>query len=216
MLYFSCENYKQTMKHAIILLISVCTLLSATYRFNGDGLKTGDEAPGTDIEMTALDGSSTTLEDLQGRNGTCVIFSCNTCPYVIAWEDRYPELQKVCEDKGVSLVLINSNEAKRKGADSLEKMKEHAQEKGYADVHYLVDANHKLADAFGANRTPEVFLFNGDMQLMYQGAIDDNMKNADEVEQPYLTNAIINMVAEKPIDPDLTKSIGCTIKRVKS
>ena len=113
-------------------------------------------------------------------------------------------------------MLINSNEAKRDGADSLEEMVKHAKEKGYADVHYLVDEDHVVADAFGANRTPEVFLFDAEMKLAYQGAIDDNMKEASKVEKPYLTNAIENMVAGKPADPDLTKSIGCTIKRLKS
>lgn len=204
------------MKYTIILLITATSLLSATSRFLGDGLTTGDKAPATDIEMTALDGSKNSLGDLVGENGICVIFSCNTCPYVIAWEDRYPELQKVCEERGVSLVLINSNEAKRDGADSLEEMVKHANEKGYADVHYLVDEDHVVADAFGANRTPEVFLFDAEMKLAYQGAIDDNMKDASKVEKPYLTNAIENMVAGNPADPDLTKSIGCTIKRIKS
>jgi cytochrome oxidase Cu insertion factor (SCO1/SenC/PrrC family) len=214
--YFSCEKYEQTMKYSIILLIVATTLVSATGKFLGDGLKTGDKAPAADLEMTDLDGTKTTLEKLNGENGICVIFSCNTCPYVIAWEDRYPELQKTCTANGVALVLINSNEAKREGADSLEEMVEHAKEKGYSDVHYLVDENHTLADAFGANRTPEVFLFNSEMALTYQGAIDDDMKDASKVEKPYLTNAIDNMVAGKPAEPDLTKSIGCTIKRVKS
>jgi hypothetical protein len=111
--------------------------------------------------------------------------------------------------------LINSNEAKRKGDDSIEEMMKHANEKGYSDIPYLVDENSKLANAFGAKTTPHVFLFDKEMRLVYEGAIDDNHKSKAEVKASYLNNAILNLSEGKAIDPNNTKALGCSIKRVK-
>ncbi len=179
-------------------------------------MEIGQKAPKSNHQMDAIDGSSKSLDDLKGENGICVIFSCNTCPYVIAWEDRYNELEAMCKKNKVGFVLVNSNEAKREGADSLEKMKEHAEEKSYNQYAYLEDENHVLADAFGATKTPDVFLFNNKMELVYKGAIDDNMKEKDNVAEPYLKNAVKAMIAGEKANPNTTKAIGCSIKRIKS
>ena len=111
--------------------------------------------------------------------------------------------------------MINSNEAKREGDDSMEAMREHANEKGYPDIPYLLDRNSELANAFGAKTTPHVFLFDSNMNLVYEGAIDDNHKSKSEVKTAYLNNALLNLRAGKEIDPNDTKAIGCSIKRVK-
>lgn len=177
-------------------------------------LEIGDKAPKTDIKMQSIDGAEVSLADLQKENGLCVIFSCNTCPYVIKWEDRYNELEAICAKNNIGFVLINPNEAQRKGVDSLEEMKKHAKAKRYANYHYVIDKNHVVADAFGATKTPDVFLFNSNLELTYKGAIDDNMKQKDEVKQAFLKNAIQNMVEGKKADPAATKAIGCTIKRI--
>lgn len=174
----------------------------------------GDKAPKTDLKMESVDGKKASLTDLKKENGLCVIFSCNTCPYVIGWEDRYNELEEACAKNNIGFVLVNSNEAKRDGADSMKEMMAHAKEKGYGNFAYVVDENHVVADAFGATKTPDVFLFNGKMELTYKGAIDDNMKQKDSVEQPYLKNAINQMVAGEKVEPASTKAIGCSIKRV--
>ena len=179
-------------------------------------LEIGDKAPNTSLELKGVDGVSSSLDKAKMEGGLCVIFSCNTCPYVVAWEDRYNELHKTCTDNNVGLIVVNSNEAKRDGADSMEEMIAHAKEIGYSDFAYVVDENHVLADAFGATKTPDVFLFNGDMELVYKGAIDDNMKEKDNVTEAYLKNAINAMVSGKKIDPNSTKAIGCSIKRIKS
>lgn len=178
-----------------------------------DQLAIGDKAPKSELKMMGIDGKSTSLKDLKKENGVCVIFSCNTCPYVIAWEDRYNELNKYCKENNIGFVLVNSNEAKRSGDDSMAKMKAHAKEKGYDGFAYVVDENHVLADAFGATKTPDVFLFNGKMELAYKGAIDDNSKDKDAVEEPFLKKALEAMKAGLPIDPSETKAIGCSIKR---
>ena len=174
------------------------------------------------IDCTALKGTS--QEDVSGvevslisarkENGLLVIFSCNTCPFVLGWEDRYIPVGEWCAANNVGFVLVNSNEAQRDKQDSMEEMKKHAADKNY-NTFYVVDTDHVLADAFGATRTPEVFLFDEELSLVYQGAIDDNMEDASTVEKPYLENALMNLLNSMPIDPATTKSVGCTIKRVK-
>lgn len=200
------------MKVLTIISLAIAMALNAP----SDQLKIGEDAPKQELKLKNIDGATVSLEGLKGKNGLCVIYSCNTCPWVIAWEDRYNELYKECQKAGVGFVLVNSNEAKREGADSMEEMKAHAKEKGYSDFAYVLDKNHKLADAFGATKTPDVFLFNANMELAYKGAIDDNSKNKDGVDEPYLKKAIEAVAAGKKADPAETKALGCSIKRIKS
>jgi hypothetical protein len=195
-----------------LLLITLASFQALSVSPGGQ-IAIGDKAPGTDIVLTDAQGATTDLSKLKQENGLCIIFSCNTCPYVIGWEDRYNGLADLCAKNGIGFALINSNEAKRDGDDSPGAMIAHAREKGYGNFAYLIDADHKLADAIGATKTPDVFLFNSSMELVYKGAIDDNMKEPKAVTKPYLANAISNMVAGKGIDPAETKAIGCTIKR---
>jgi peroxiredoxin len=204
-------------KVSLLSIVALFAIIACS--FKGEEYKTleiGQKAPMTDYQMEGTDGESYSLESLSAENGLLVIFSCNTCPFVIKWEGRYPGIAEMAQENEIGFSLINSNEAKRSGDDSMEEMKAHAEEKGYADVPYLVDENSKLANAFGGKTTPHVFLFNADMQLVYEGAIDDNLDDATEVKSPYLENAIKNMVAGEKIDPENTKAIGCSIKRVKS
>ncbi|MBL4710256.1 MAG: thioredoxin family protein [Flavobacteriales bacterium] len=205
------------MKKIIIPMILGFACIAFAFK-GGETYKTleiGLKAPMLDYKMKSTENEYTTLEGLKGENGTIVMFSCNTCPFVIAWEDRYPKLSKIAKEKGMNLILINSNEAKREGDDSMAEMKKHAKEKGYADVAYLVDEKSALANAFGGKSTPHVFLFDKNWELAYEGAIDDNYKNADLVETHYLKNAIMNLAEGKEIDPNNTKALGCSIKRVK-
>ena len=111
------------------------------------------------------------------------------------------------------MVLINSNEAKRKGDDSFDNMKKRSLENNYK-APYLIDKNNKLADAFGANTTPHVFLFNKDLKLVYTGAIDDAVKSSKDVEEKWLENALNDLGVGKKIKPNKTRNSGCSIKRV--
>lgn len=164
-------------------------------------------------QMTSANDESISVKSLAKANGTLVIFSCNTCPFVIAWEDRYPSLKKLADKNKIGFALVNSNAAKRSGDDSKGNMKSHASEKGYGNIPYLIDKNSALANAFGAKTTPHVFLFDKDWKLVYEGAIDDNHKDASAVKEDYLNNAIKNLANDKAIDPNNTKAIGCSIKR---
>jgi hypothetical protein len=174
----------------------------------------GSAAPEAAYIMKDVSGVEVSLMSARKENGLLVIFSCNTCPFVIGWEDRYIPVGDWCEANNVGFVLVNSNEAQRDKQDSMEEMRKHAADKNY-NTFYVVDADHVLADAFGATRTPEVFLFDEELSLVYQGAIDDNMEDASAVGKPYLENALMNLLNSMPIDPATTKSVGCTIKRVK-
>lgn len=180
------------------------------------GIELGDKAPLLTSKklLNPEDKKAYTLNDLKKEQGLLVVFSCNTCPFVVAWEDRYNDLQALCNNNKVGMVLINSNEAKRAGDDSPEKMLEHASKLGY-EAPYLVDANHELADAFGASSTPHAYLFDKDMKLVYVGAIDDNYKDAKAVSEHYASDAIKNLATGKAINPAKTKAVGCSIKRVK-
>ncbi|MEC8597479.1 MAG: thioredoxin family protein [Bacteroidota bacterium] len=185
-----------------------------------DELAIGDKAPLTEFKMTNIDGQDWSLVDLAGENGTLVIFTCNTCPFVVGregrsegWEGRYNEVIAFARENGIGSVLVNSNEAKRKGDDSLEEMKQHAREAGYI-APYVVDAGHKLADGFGARTTPHIYLFDGDFRLVYRGSIDDSVNSAADVKERYLEDAITKMVAGKKVKPAITKAIGCSIKRM--
>ena len=204
----------------LAIFLGCATICAVLFAFSGgeehQTLKIGDKAPMTEHEMMGTNGDKMSVESLMKENGTLVIFSCNTCPFVIAWEDRYPEISDWAKNANVGFALINSNEAKRSGDDSMEEMRIHAEAKGYQEIPYLVDVDSEVANAYGAKTTPHVFLFDKNWKLVYEGAIDDNYKEKDAVQAPYLKNALMNLSKGKKIDPNDTKAIGCSIKRVKS
>ena len=178
-------------------------------------LALGASVPHPQLEMTdAVSGKKYSLKGSMMENGLLVMFSCNTCPFVLAWEDRFDDIAAACAANKVGFIVLNPNEGSRGGDDSPTAMIEHAKKASY-DFPYVIDKNHKMADAFGATRTPELFLFGADAKLKYTGAIDDN-RNAAGVTKQFILDAINNMVSGKVIDPASTKSIGCTIKRVQS
>jgi hypothetical protein len=176
-----------------------------------DRLEIGAKAPLTDVEVTDVSGEVLTLAEVVGENGLLVNFSCNTCPWVKAWEDRYNPIAELAKDNNIGVIALNPNAAIRDDGESMEDMKERAESSNY-QFYYALDEQARLAEAFGATRTPDIFLFNSDMELVYTGAIDDNAKSAEDVEQTFLKTAIENLVAGNEIDPKTTKALGCTIK----
>ncbi len=174
-------------------------------------LEIGSQAPKSDVTMRDISGKEMTLASLKGKKGLLVVFSCNTCPYVIKWEDRYASIAQKCADMGVGMVAVNSNTAQHDGVDSFDAMVSHAKEKKYA-FPYVMDATGEVAAAFGANRTPHIYLFDAGMKLVYRGAIDDNYESASDVEKTYLSDALDALVAGQEIAVKTTKSIGCSIK----
>jgi len=114
----------------------------------------------------------------------------------------------------VGIVAINSNEKQFETVDSMEEMQAHAKEQGY-NFYYTMDNGSKLASEFGATRTPHIYLFDKKDKLVYRGAIDDNARKPDQVENTYLADAIDNMLTGSAIDPAATKALGCAIKFAK-
>lgn len=208
----------------IILGLGVIGLIlsSFTYKFFGDieTIKLGDKAPMTETKMKATSGEEFSLNDLKQENGLLVIFSCNTCPFVIGgmgegWEGRYNDINDLAENNKVGTVLVNSNEAKRDKGDSFRDMIDRAKEQQLKST-YVIDNESKLADAFGARTTPHVFLFDKDMKLVYIGAIDDNVKSSKDVKETYLKDALNQLGKGEAISNNKTRNIGCSIKRVKT
>ena len=185
-------------------------IMGLTFLLAGE-LEIGSTMPLKDLELADISGKNITLANAKGDAGTLVIFSCNTCPWVIRWEDRYVSLANTYAQKGIGMIAVNSNAARFGSEDSLEEMLEHAKNNGY-NFPYAQDPESELASAFGATKTPHIYLFNGDDKLVYRGAIDDNAKNAKKVDEPFLANAIDALLAGNPINPQTTKALGCSIK----
>ncbi|MEC8140878.1 MAG: redoxin domain-containing protein [Bacteroidota bacterium] len=198
-------------------VITLIGLVSATSIVAQDiqQLPLGSTLPLGDVQMEDISGRNLSLNEVKGDNGLLVIFSCNTCPWVIKWEDRYPLVQELATVNDIGIILLNPNEDYRDKGDGMEDMILHAEKAGY-NLPYVLDKNHRVADAFGASRTPHVYLFNAEDKLVYVGAIDDNANSAADVEEFYLEDAIEQLSAGQAITRSSTKSIGCTIKRLSN
>ena len=194
----------------MIRLITIVTLL-ISFNLQAKEIDLGSKLPSEDIKMLDISGKKISLGDAKGENGLLVIFSCNTCPWVIKWEDRYVELAKTYKPKGIGVIAINSNEMTFQSSDSMEKMKEHANDNNY-NFYYTMDEGSKLAREFGASRTPHVYLFDKNDELVYRGAIDDNPQKAKKVKKPYVASAIDAMLVGNDIKYASTKALGCGIK----
>jgi thioredoxin-related protein len=176
-------------------------------------LEIGKPIPSADIKMIDISGKKVSLNDAKGENGLLVIFSCNTCPYVKLSESRIKELSKITKANKVGFILLNSNEAQRGDEDSFDAMKKYASTQAY-DFFYTIDENSLVANSFGASRTPHCFLFDK-KGLAYRGAIDDNIKDANDAKEHYLKDAIVAVGSGKPVKTNTSKSVGCSIKRVE-
>ncbi len=140
-----------------------------------------------------------------------VVFSCNHCPYVQAYEERMIKLQGDYLSEGVRLLAINANEIKNYPDDSFDKMVERSNQRGF-NFPYLRDEDQSVAEAFGATHTPQFFLFDRERHLRYSGKMDDNWKEPDKVKETYLRDAIEAVLSGKQVRVPETFSIGCTIK----
>ncbi len=163
------------------------------------------------FNLPGTDGNSYSSEGFKNKNILIVIFSCNHCPYVQAYEERMIDLQKEFKDRGVQIVAINSNDDSKYPEDSFDEMKKRAVERKF-NFPYLRDETQKIAKAFGASHTPQIFLFNKERKLKYEGKIDDNWQEPDRVQNHYLRDAITEVLDEREVSIPETFSIGCTIK----
>lgn len=194
------------------ILITLALFASVVMLTEAQSIKPGEKAPA--FSLKGVDGKTVSLSDYNKEKGVILIFSCNTCPYVVAYEDRIIELHNKFAPKGFPVVAINSNNPELSKGDSFEEMKKKARDKSFT-FPYLFDEKQDIFPKYGATRTPEVFLLkntgNG-FEVVYTGTIDDNYKSAGEAKEKYVENAVKAVL--KGISPEtpVTKAIGCGIK----
>lgn len=198
------------------LLLSSFILLKSEPQ---ETLKIGNKAPMLNHKMKSTDGTNSSLSDYMGEKGVLVIFSCNTCPFVVGsksfpgWEKDYNAIARAASATKINTLLINSNEAKRADGDSFEDMLKQSKENNYT-MPYLYDENHKVADAFGAKTTPHIFLFDENATLIFEGAIDNSWNPSVDEKENYLLDAIQAVRNGKKIKNNKTAPKGCSIKRI--
>jgi hypothetical protein len=182
-------------------------------------IKKGTSMPSPDLELTdVVTQGKMAIKDYKKEKGLVVVFSCNTCPFVVGtpdfpgWERQYNDLFDKASKMNIGFVLVNSNEGKRAKDDSSEEMKKHVDEKGYK-MPYLLDVNSAFANSLEAKTTPHVYLFNEDLKLVYSGSIDNIWDNKRTEDIPYLVNAMNALSQGKKIKPAATPPKGCSIKR---
>ena len=171
-------------------------------------LEIGDSA--INFNLKGIDGKTYSLDSFKGKKILVIIFSCNHCPYVRAYEDRIKQVQKDYKDN-VRVVCINSNNDKNYPEDSYKNMIKRAKEKKY-NFPYLRDDTQEVARAYGGEVTPDVFVFSQNRTLEYRGRIDDNWENPDDVTSDDLRNALNEMLAGEEIKVKDVRAIGCSIK----
>lgn len=193
------------------LLIAVTALAAMSFMTAGP-LPVGSSMPKADLKLKDISGKEVSMKEAAKQSGVLVMFSCNTCPYVIKNQERTTAIAAYADKNNIGVIILNSNEAQRDDADSYEAMKAYAKEQGYR-WHYVVDKNSEVADAFGANRTPECYLFNKELKLVYHGAIDDSPSDAGSVSRQHLKAAVDELAAGKEVSIKESRSVGCTIKR---
>lgn len=201
----------KTIKHMSAILVLLVLSAFAPVKDTG-GYKVGDIA--TDFKLKNVDGKMVSLKDYKDAKGYIVIFTCNTCPYAVAYEDRIIDLDKKYAAKGYPVVAIMPNNVKVKPADNLDAMKVRAEEKGFT-FPYLIDADQTIYPQYGATKTPHVFVLQKTKkgnEVKYIGAIDDNFEDPSAVNTKYVENAVDALLEGKAIKETETKAIGCSIK----
>lgn len=192
------------------ILTSVLALMA--FMLVNAGLKPGDNA--VEFSLKNVDGTSVSLSDYADQKGMILVFTCNPCPFSKAYEQRIISLHLSYADQGFPVVAINPNDVEISPDDTMDKMKARAEEQDYP-FPYLKDESQEVYKAYGASKTPHIFLLQnkgGKFKVAYIGAIDDNAMDAAEVTSKYVEKAIAALISGSNPDPATTKAIGCTIK----
>ena len=201
----------KTTQKLLFLFVLALSVSAFTIKPN-DGYKVGDIA--TDFRLENIDGEMLSLSDFKNAQGFIVIFTCNTCPYAVAYEDRIEALNNKYERKGYPVIAIMPNNTDIKPGDNMEAMKTRAKEKGFT-FPYLMDAGQDIYPQYGATKTPHVYILQKEQKgnvVKYIGAIDDNYQDADAVKTKYVEDAVDALLNNKEVKIKETKAIGCSIK----
>ena len=206
----------KTLKILTVLALLVVVSAFAVRQLSPDDLSSGygvgDMAE--DFWLENVDGQMMGLKSFPDAKGYIVIFTCNTCPFSVANEDRIIALDAKYKNTGYPVIAINPNNPEIKPGDSFEKMKIRAKEKGFT-FPYLFDKGQEVYPKYGATKTPHVYLIEKTDKgnaVRYIGGIDDNSRNASGVKVKYLENAVDALLEGKAVEITETKAIGCSIK----
>ena len=209
---------KNTYVYSGILIVVLTMLALFSYTVDANtlpvtkGYTIGDAV--SEIDLKDVDGAMVSFSDFPKAKGFIVIFTCNTCPFAVASEDRIIALDAQFKGKGFPVIAINPNNPVVQPDDTFELMQLKAREKGFT-FPYLYDATSMVYAQFGAKKTPHVYLLQrekGQNIVKYIGAIDDNVRNESAVKEQFLANAINELLAGKEVSRKETKAIGCSIK----
>jgi len=202
------------MKNSKYLLsgLGIIAFLAFTPFTEYTSLEIGKPVPKASNKLTDVSGKQVSLTEATGKNGLLVIFSCNTCPFVIKNEGRIKDVTAYALKNEIGVMVVNSNEGQRDADDSFDAMKKYKAEKQFSG-YYTLDKDDELANAFGATHTPETYLFGKKGLLIYKGAIDDSPRDESAVKTHFLKDAIDAAVKGQEVKTNSTKSVGCTIKR---
>ncbi len=186
--------------------------LSFAFTGSGPGYGVGDVA--TDFKLKNIDGKKVALADFKEAKGFIVVFTCNHCPYAVAYEDRIIALDKMFRAKGYPVIAINPNNPAKQKEDSFELMQVRAKEKGFT-FPYLFDEGQTIYPQYGATKTPHVYVLEKTAKgniVRYIGAIDDNYDDPSAVKSRYVEDAVNALLSGKEVPVKQTKAIGCSIK----
>ncbi|MEM6317768.1 MAG: thioredoxin family protein [Bacteroidota bacterium] len=204
---------KKLISLSLLLLATIGLFVAATPTIEQDGLEIGDQAP--NFSLKNIDGKMVSLDDYKDVKGYVVIFTCNTCPYAVMYEQRIIELHDKYAAKGYPVIAINPNDPEVKPGDSYEKMKQRAANKSFPFA-YLFDEGQKVYPAYGATRTPHIYLLDAEKTVQYIGALDNNAQDASAVTTKYVEDAIAALEKGEKPEVTTTKAIGCGIKTKRS
>lgn len=203
------------MKKQSLIFIAFLAVISLFSSTSAQGYKVGDVA--TDFKLKNIDGKMVSLADFKDANGFIVVFTCNQCPFAIAYEDRINALDAKYKKSGYPVIAINPNDPAVSPKDNLEGMIAKAKEKNFS-FPYLFDEGQKIYPQYGATKTPHVFVLQKDKKnlvVKYIGAIDNNYKDASDASEKYVESAVDALLAKKEIAQTTTAAIGCSIKSKK-
>ncbi len=201
----------KTLKLLAVMVLLV-SLSAFTVKTDDNGYKIGDIA--TDFSLENIDGKMVSLSDFKNAKGFIVVFTCNTCPYAVAYEDRVEALNKKYATKGYPVIAIMPNNTDVKPGDNMEAMKARAKAKGFT-FPYLMDKGQNVYPQYGATKTPHVYILEKTKKenvVKYIGAIDDNYKDAEAVTTTYVEDAVNALLNKQEIEIKSTRAIGCSIK----
>ena len=201
------------MKNAVLIIFAT---LVYVFGYSQEGYKVGEKV--ADLKLKNVDGKMVSFSDYKSAKGFVIVFTCNTCPYAVAYEDRLIELSKFTGSKGYPLIAVNPNDPEVQPADTYELMVEKAKVKQF-NFPYLFDPGRAVSALYGATRTPQIYIVNKkgkDLIVEYIGAIDDNHEDVSAVKTKYVENAVNALLSGKKPNPDFTKAVGCTVKKKNS